>query len=1024
MFDEKALIEQAGRALNHFLKCVDDQTQDDQPKDGDKAGLACGADGDCGLPIAQWTTLWSSQERQVRPSKSSTPSPRNSPTQPLPPSIVVRKHPTESSQLYSVQSVIHGVSALQFWALMASSENRSLWDSTVEDANILCWLGKRRKEAQNVRLEDKGSDSSVASTPWQSEKQRSTYASLAAHTAMRVESLSFGSIMFVVGKRDMVLVSADAQLPSPDGRLRLASTSTSAVSAADSDDCSGAGIVPPRKGYTRFQLNTGGFLVEELPPSGSASAIRVTQLSDLGPMAAWVPSSVVRMVASSLVPRSINIIARVAAELSVPQALSKEVRQVGEEVNSIAVSSSNDGNEDEMVSEEGGRWQRSRHLPPALSATDRSLLQRIHTGGDEQESQKTRRCEGEDASESADRLSQSFTEATKPDCSVDSVGSQLEIANAAEESRRHPDQERKHAAQTTSFTLQNLSVSFKAPRVAMSRRSSLLSVDGDIRSKHQSGTSSTLHSPEPSSSVTESTPRRTPMLSVLDSGSETIPGSLQQSDSSRSSAVVSSDSRGAEEDETLVVREPLSAPTQSDVEVMHGGSTSSPVPQAPEDELKALLCEAQKEDDSISTGGEHSRRRTQTWVDRMSKQHRSRSRDHSKSLDRAFSRDDDAVRRLSMVLLHGSEAIAMAIAPGARDSMASVAAYMSEAIPATDQDLNGKHDRQGNVSKGSSQFEDTSAALEGASQSFSQKARVHVFPLPSSQSQASLLSSCIGHHSGAGSPQSSDILLLRPVSPAISSFQAEGHLTAPVLETHLPEVHQGSNTVRLPSDTDSQACESDANQESLAWDLLSFADWFIRRKWNSAEQILAPDSPSIPTHESEPSAALTAIRQVYARENGLRSAASCIPKQGAEKGNRQEDASSQLSAKRASQYSLDDVKLHLFPDIVMRHRERNARTAKAMTAVENDENGAAPMDNETKSSTSSALPLSTPLPPLGQIDNVMECSKPSALFHEGSQKQRTLVLGTRRRAVQPDADATDGAPAQSSTDRSTWWAWS
>ena len=64
-------------------------------------------------------------------------------------------------------------------------------------------------------------------------------------------------------------------------------------------------------------------MMEELPPlaalhGASVPRVRVTQVSDLGETAAWVPQSIVKMVASTLVPRSLATIARVAAALQIP----------------------------------------------------------------------------------------------------------------------------------------------------------------------------------------------------------------------------------------------------------------------------------------------------------------------------------------------------------------------------------------------------------------------------------------------------------------------------------------------------------------------------------------------------------------------------------------------------------------------------------------------------------------------------------------------------------------------------------
>jgi hypothetical protein len=163
--------------------------------------------------------------------------------------------------------------------------------------------------------------------------------------------------MFVASKRDMVLLSIDSQLPSTDGRLRLLSTSTSIQDAR----------IPLKKGYARFHLEIGGFLVEDLGnPDGargsSNAGVRVTQLSDLGEMASWVPSSIIRMVASTMVPRSINTITKVAAKMKVPSALTQQGNGYAGQ--------GEDGRELERLSDVGGTWHPGRHLPPIWSRSE------------------------------------------------------------------------------------------------------------------------------------------------------------------------------------------------------------------------------------------------------------------------------------------------------------------------------------------------------------------------------------------------------------------------------------------------------------------------------------------------------------------------------------------------------------------------------------------------------------------------------------------------------------------------------
>ena len=178
---------------------------------------------------------------------------------------------------------------------------------------------------------------------------------------------------FMVAKpRDMTLLSVDARLPPQDdsseshrGRLRLLSVSTSIDDPA----------FPPRKGYNRFQLAIGGFMVEELPPledgaKGKIPRVKVTQVSDLGETAAWVPASIVKMVASTLVPRSLATIAKVAAGMEIPAAL-VDRRSTGdgeqEKVLEKGVESRKTKN---TTAKRNQEWLTARTLPGMIVAAD------------------------------------------------------------------------------------------------------------------------------------------------------------------------------------------------------------------------------------------------------------------------------------------------------------------------------------------------------------------------------------------------------------------------------------------------------------------------------------------------------------------------------------------------------------------------------------------------------------------------------------------------------------------------------
>ncbi|CAO1629996.1 unnamed protein product [Sympodiomycopsis kandeliae] len=258
------LTEDALELLREMLMYLDPQAAEQLPLDVQQ--------GNAPTPISDWNVLYS------------TPAPSD----PLKSSIKVLSYPEPGKNLFCVRSVVPDITARQFWTLMAESGNRHMWDSTVQEGSNWRWCSEEASQDSHL---------------------------LARSIASRIEYLKFGSIFMVAKPRDMILLSADVRLPSNhESSLRLVSSCKSIIDPSK----------PPVKGYTRFELGVGGFMVEELGSDEfrpGRKAIRVTQLSNLGEMAAWVPSSVIKMVAQSLVPRSLNLIAKAAGRINTPNAL-------------------------------------------------------------------------------------------------------------------------------------------------------------------------------------------------------------------------------------------------------------------------------------------------------------------------------------------------------------------------------------------------------------------------------------------------------------------------------------------------------------------------------------------------------------------------------------------------------------------------------------------------------------------------------------------------------------------------------
>jgi hypothetical protein len=118
------------------------------------------------IPIDKWDLMY-----------SSPPPPQSSAKHAIVPSIVVRSHPSEGKNLFSVQSVVSGINARQFWSLMANGSNRHLWDSTVELSEVQYWVADRIRSSSSLGDRQGG------------EPER-----IARQLSARVELLRFGSM--------------------------------------------------------------------------------------------------------------------------------------------------------------------------------------------------------------------------------------------------------------------------------------------------------------------------------------------------------------------------------------------------------------------------------------------------------------------------------------------------------------------------------------------------------------------------------------------------------------------------------------------------------------------------------------------------------------------------------------------------------------------------------------------------------------------------------------------------------------
>lgn len=739
----KALVHQATSSLQDFLEIIGEQ--------GAKENIAPDF-----VTLSEWPTLYASSCNA--------------------PSITVRKHPSPSRHLYSVQSTMLGVTAKQFWALMANSLNRHLWDSTMEHAAVKKWLA-----ADIERIPDR---------IWKSVTQKKSYQTLAQRLAVRVELLRFGSIMLVAGKRDMALVSVDTQLPSQDNCLRLLSTSVSVENDLDS--------IPRKRGYSRFQLNVGGFLVEDLPKSTGSPSIRVTQLSDLGHMAAWIPASIVKMVASSLVPRSISAIEAIAAGIRAPDVFNSNVSSNGY--------AGQNHEQTVSISHKGGIWSAERNLPPLLQNSDRILIKKLASRREKQISS---------------------TSITTDEPSVQPGHESLRVSEGPSvvQQTRESLTERKNEAIESSSATGNI------PPLVDTLASQISLEKNERKAKENFSHSSSSKRVSQNITSTEDSSYERDSDHVIDANDESIdPQGISQYENGTSMS---------RSERTLIA-------SAEDLSFHMTSSASSP------DDLTTLLREALEDDVPVFTDQQR-KERTQSWVDRSVK-------DHPNSI---------AAHRLSRLLVRGSDIVAMALAPGARDSMATVAALMDdEASPeihnsfstlslvASGDSRSSKGYKGGNISS----LVDSSLSLAWQSQSsFSDKA---------------------GRSSFSN---------LRIATPALTPMQADGQLSNPGISANSLQ----DNTVpqqTMPTD-------------SLAWGIWNLASRVVHQSQNLQNEM--PDDLQN-TQVNEDSAgigyspAVSALRVLHERRNESRQ----DPKTDASKN----------KLRTATHYRLDDVKLHPFPE--------------------------------------------------------------------------------------------------------------
>ena len=514
--------------------------------------------------------------------------------------------------------------------------------------------------------------------------------------------------------------------------------------------------LPPKKGYNRFQLHIGGFLVEDLGSTSTDRAVRVTQLSDLGEMAAWVPASIVKMVASTMVPRSMNAIAKVATKMVVPVAL--------KHVGTVGYAGEGEADEVDKLSESGGTWHRRRGLPPLSTTSDLCW-----------------------------RLSLSL-DAVQCDCPP---SERLARPNG-------------NGPLSSGFTLQKLSMPLSGQQDDQRER----------RVPHEEGSQS-----GDSASLTASSSHSRYTMG-LDSGSETVPGSTRSSMQSRGDLL-----EELVDDEDVTLRRGAGACEEE--QTAEGESHS----QEMQDSLLSLIMD-----------------------ERPSQHFNQMPSRHQHSLSRLSSSQKQTQRRISTLLVSGSDTIAMAIAPGARESMVSVARIMDASISSLDE-----------VGEDAGMSEISSAGAP-----FRRR---------------------LGSSASAVAPPATTTACVRGVMDARSAVVSCSNTSASSASSATLYDELATHPCRTASSASWTSSITEAPY-TLAMGILSLATWAATRPLAAASSLVEDgavegDVPVGSAMKSKPTmSALSLTRQAYMQRHQIRRKATDRPK---------------------SHYRVDDTKLHPFP---------------------------------------------------------------------------------------------------------------